>query len=172
MPASSRYHITNEDLRQAALALQVGEGMADRIKTNESTDFIARAEDWAESQVEEFIGTPLKPTRAPGQSRTEFTVQMNQNSLTKRNFPHDFIQATIYRATGLFLQSEFFENNPNASEAGKWALELAQMHISDFKERRTSRVGSGRLRHRNPFMPPTIAPHLDSPPQNPGLGGK
>lgn len=150
----SRYGIKNDDLRQAALALQLGEGIADRMRSIETTFFVVQAEDWAESQVADYIAVPLKPTRAPGQRSK--TVDPTQ--ITRRNFPLDFIQAVVYRAAGLLLHSEFFENAPNTSEAGSWALQLANQHIADFKDNRAVRVGSGRLRHPNPHMPPNIAP--------------
>jgi hypothetical protein len=153
---TSRYGVQNDDLRQAALALQLGEGIADRLRTLETTRFLVLAEDWAESQIAEYIAVPLKPARAPGQKNKT----VDPTKITRRNFPLDFIQAVIYRATGLLLHSEFFENAPNTSEAGTWALQLADKHISDFKDSRATLVGAGRLRHPNPHMPPNISPKI------------
>jgi len=158
---TSRYGIANEDLREAALALQLGQGIADRINSADATQFIVKAEDWTEEQVEEYVGVPLRAVRAPGQSQEDFTAQTEP---TRRNYPLPFTQAIVYRATGLLIHSEFFENAPNVSEAGNWALQIANQHIMYFKEKRSSRVGNGRLRHPNPHMPPNIAPR----PQQPG----
>jgi hypothetical protein len=116
-------------------------------------------EDWAEERVQEFVGVPLKPVPAPGESAVPGT-------LTGRNFPHDFRQAAVYHALSRLLASEYFENEPNASESASWADEKANEHIALFAERRTTRVGAGRLRHSNPHMPPNIAPRRD---QFPGV---
>lgn len=152
----SRYKIDNDELRQAALALQLGRGISDRIRSIEASSFIQRAEDWAEAQVDEFIGVPLSPIRAQGQILQDF----DPANITRRNFPHDFVQAVIYRATGLLLHSEYFENSPNVSEAGKWALDEADRHIMSFRDKATVLVGAGRRRHPNPHMPPMIAPRF------------
>lgn len=161
----SRYGLVKDDLRQAALALQLGQGIADRFSTIEVTKFIQGGEDWADSRVAEFYGVPLKSTRAPGQTEAVFAALTLPD---KRNFPHDFIKAVIYYATGLLLHSEYFENAPNTSEAGTWALQQADTYLAQFKERRTNWVGAGRQRHPNPFMPPNIAPRTTNPDQRSG----
>jgi hypothetical protein len=157
----SRYGISNDTLRQAALVLQVGNGIADRIRNVEATSFIVKGEDWAEAQTDEFVATPLKPIRAPGQATLDPT------QLTTRNYPHDFIQAATYHALGLLLHSEFFETAPNTSEAGKWALDEADRYIQNFKDKCTTQVGAGRRRHPNPHMPPNIAPRQPKQPGQP-----
>jgi hypothetical protein len=163
----SRYHIENEDLRKACLALQIGQGVADRYQSVDGLEFIVKAEDWADMMVAEFIMTPLKPSRAPGQSKADFAAALSNNSLfTRRNFPVQFIEAIIYRALELFLASEFFENQPNRSESSKWAAEQAQGLIAAFKDMVCVRVGAGRKRNPNPFIPPTIAPRQSPPPRN------
>ena len=71
------------------------------------------------------------------------------------------MDALKYRALGLLLNSEYFENSPNKSEAAVFALELAVQTIEKFTSRRTTNVGSGRIRHSNPHMPPNIAPKME-----------
>lgn len=153
----SRYALTNDDLKKNALNLQIGQGMADRMDSIDAIEFLERGEDWIEEQVEEFIGVPLKPTRAPGQSRDDF----DPDSPCKRNYPNDFIEAAIYRALSLLLVSEYFENDKNASASGDFAMTLAWSHVDAFKDRLPLRVGRGRHRHPNVHMPPTIAPRQD-----------
>jgi len=155
---ASRYGIQNSDLSRAALNLQLGEGISDRLQTLDATAFIEEAEDWVETSTSEFVGVPIKPTRAPGQTVEDFDV----NSPARRNFPVDFIQGVVYRALGRLLHSEYFENAANTSESGTWALELADGYIMEFRSKRTNRVGAGRLRHVNPFMPPQIAPREET----------
>lgn len=150
-----RYAIGKEDLQRAALNLQLGEGIADRMNSLDVDEFINEAEEWAENQVEEYIGVPLFPTRARGQSNEDFVAKLETPE--KRNFPIDFIQAVLYRSLALLLHSEYFENSPNVSESGKWAQEEAEARLAEFRSKRTNRVGAGRLRHPNPHMPPTIA---------------
>lgn len=160
----SRYGIETDLLRQAAMNLQIGAGIADRLKTIEADAFIVRAEDWVESQIEVFIATPLKPTRAPGQAILDL------DNLTYRNYPVDFITACIYRAVSLLLTSEYFENAPNKSEAGAWADKLTWDHIAQFRSRSTTRVGGGRRRNPSPFMPPNVAPPEQIGQAPPGMG--
>jgi len=161
----SRYGIDNDQLKEAARNLQLGQGISDRVESASATQFIVEAEDWTEEQVEEYIGVPLKATRAPGEATLP-------SEPTNRNFPLDFIQAVVYRALGRLLHSEYFENAPNASESGTWALELADSHILEFRSKRTVRVGAGRLRHVNPFMPPQIAPREETDRTRPDAGRK
>ena len=156
-PVVSRYQLTNEDLKTNALNLQIGKGISDRMNSLDALEFIQRGEDWVEDQVEEFLGVPLKPTRAPGQAKADF----DKANPCKRNYPHDFIEAAIYRALSLLLTSEYFENDKNASAAGEFSMTLAWSHIDSFKDRLTVRVGAGRHRHPNPHMPPSIAPRQD-----------
>lgn len=162
---ASRYYLDNDALRRSALALQIGAGIADRIKSLEATEFLAKAEDWAEQQISEFIMVPLKPIRAPGQTKAAFKTAKDEGKLNRRNYPIDFIEAVIYRALDLMLHSEFFENQPNASESGKWAGEQAEKLILSFKDRCTFRVGAGHRRHPNPHMPPGIAPRQPQQPK-------
>jgi len=147
----SRYGITNDQLKEAARNLQLGQGISDRV--------------WTEEQVEEYVGVPLKATRAPGEAALPAEP-------TNRNFPLDFIQAVVYRALGRLLHSEYFENSPNASESGTWALELSDTHILEFRSKRTVRVGAGRLRHPNPHIPPQIAPREETDRTRPEAGRK
>jgi hypothetical protein len=143
-----------EDLNRAAKNLQIGGGIADRMSGLDATEFITDAEDWADDQISEFIGVPLKPTPALGSDVSSF----DPSSATTRNYPRDFIQAVTYRALSLLLNSEYFENSPNLSEAGKWAMEMSDNYITSLKTRLTTRVGSGRIRNPNPFAPPSIMP--------------
>lgn len=160
----SRYGIDTDLLRQAALNLQIGAGIADRLKTAEAEAFVTRAEDWVEAQVEAFIATPIQPTRAPGD------IALDLDNLTYRNYPVDFVHACVYRAVSLLLTSEYFENAPNKSEAGVWADKLTWDHISQFRSRSTTRVGAGRRRNPNPFIPPQIAPPEQIGQAPPGMG--
>jgi hypothetical protein len=47
-----RYYITEADLKAAALTLQVGAGIAARLNTIDTSNFIDQGETWAEDQVE------------------------------------------------------------------------------------------------------------------------
>lgn len=158
---TSRYYISSTDLVSAARALQIGSGISDRLTTVDATQFIVEGEDWAEDKVEEFIGVPLSPVRARGQAIADFDI----NSLTKRNFPHSFVEAATYRALGLILASEYFENAPNASTASEWALDAAEEFIYNFKESKAFRTGAGRRRHPNPMVPPHMGPRVEQEPQ-------
>jgi hypothetical protein len=153
----SYYKLNKDDLRRAAMNLQIGAGIGDRIATLDVDEFLADAEAWAESQISEFVAVPLKPIPERG----EITVP---GTPTKRNYNIEFILAVTYSALSRLLQSEFFENEPNASKAGEWAKTEAAEHILNFRSRSTNLVGSGRRRHLNPFMPPNIAPR-EAPPQ-------
>jgi hypothetical protein len=157
----SRYKIEPSDLRSAALTLQVGAGIAARLSTIETTNFIEQGEEWAEDQVSEYLGVPLKPTPARGTTNLP-------NPLTKSNYPREFILAIIYWSVGRMLQSEYFANEPNASQSGQWAEGMAAQHIKEFRSRVTTRVGSGRRRNPNPFIPPNIAPR-EQPPESPSF---
>lgn len=148
---ASRYGITAVRLLRTALNLQIGAGIADRMESEDATEFIEEAEDWADSQVEQYLSVPLQPVVAQGDSSIP-------SPPTVRNFDHDFIQAITYYAVARIIQSEFSENSPNASESGEWCEEVAFTHILRFRSKRFKRVGAGRYRHPNPFMPPNIAP--------------
>lgn len=155
----SRYYITTVDLRAAALTLQVGQGIAARLNTVDTTNFIDQGEYWAEDQVSEFLGIPLKPVPMRGST----TVPTPP---TQWNFPREFILAATYWAVGRMLHSEYFSNEPNVSTAAQWAEGMAIQHIMDFRTRPTVAVGGGRRRHVNPHMPPNIAPREPSQPGN------
>lgn len=148
---ASRYGITSVELTRAATNINIGSGAADRMNSNQALLFIEEAERWAEAQVSAFIAVPLKPTVLPGEA---FDV----NSVTSRNYPQEFIYAIVYYALSKLLHSEYFGQEPNASEAGNWCLSEADSHIKDLRSRPTISVGSGRRRHPNPHMPPNIAP--------------
>jgi len=162
---SSRYYIDNDALRRAALALQIGGGIADRVASTEATEFIAKAEDWADSRISDYIMTPLRPVRALGQTAADFAAAKTANTLHRRNFPIEFIESVIYRALELMLHSEFFENQPNISESAKWAGEQSEKLMAEYKDRPGFRVGAGHRRHPNPHMPPSIAPRTVQKPQ-------
>ncbi len=160
---STRYYITLTDLRAAALTLQIGSGIAARLNSIDTTEFIDQGEAWAEDQVSEYLGVPLKPTPARGSS----TVPVPP---TKANFPREFILAATYWAIARMLHSEYFANEPNMSTSGQWAEAAAYQHIGEFRSRVTVSVGAGRRRNPNPHMPPNIAPREPSPnaPQSEG----
>jgi hypothetical protein len=152
-----RYYITEADLKAAALTLQVGAGIAARLNTIDTSNFIDQGETWAEDQISEYLGIPLKPTLQRGQSSIPGTP-------TKDNFPREFILAATYWAVGRMLHSEYFANEPNMSNSAQWAEAMAYQHIGEFRSRVTVQVGAGRRRHPNPHMPPNIAPR--EPQQN------
>jgi hypothetical protein len=147
---SSLYGIDQTTLKRMAMNLQIGQGIMDRLTGVDSESFIEEGERWAEQMVNEYMGVPLKPIPAPG----ETTIP---DPVTSRNFPLHFIYAATYFGLARLLASEFFENQANASESAKWAEEKALEHIGFFRESRATSVGRGRLRHINPFMPPNIA---------------
>lgn len=147
----SRYGISTTDVVRAAQNLQIGEGLSDRIQSVDAGIFIDEGEDWVDDAVSDFLGVPLKAIPALGDPDVPA-------SPTTRNFPFDFIKAATYWALSRLLNSEYFENSPNASQSGEWAELKAQQHLMDFRSRSTTRVGAGRRRNPNPFVPPNIAP--------------
>lgn len=158
----SRYGITTADLKRQALNLQIGQGIADRMASIDATSFINEAETWAEYEVSDRLGVPLKPVPAPGESTVPTTA-------TKGNFPFEFVQAVIYQALSNLMMSEFFQNEPTKSESAMNFGILAREFLERFKNRPTTPVGAGRRRHVNPFMPPNVAPppKEDFRPRNP-----
>jgi len=163
MPNSSRYGITNDDLRRLAKIVQIGgPGLSQRVSGTDGTQTIVEAEYWAEAQISDYVVTPLQPVALIGSS----TVP---NPVTTLNFPLEFIQAIQYYALSRILASEFFENQPNASQSALWCEQQAELLITRLRSRPTTKVGAGRRRNPNPFVPPHIAPkeRLD---QQQGLG--
>lgn len=146
----SRYGIITSDLKTACKLLQIGEGISQRFDTQDSDTYIVEAEYAVEDRVSEFIAIPLKPTR------NRETRDSGTND--KRCYPQEFIQAIIYEAISRFLNSELFSNEPNQSDAAKWAADKSAQLILDFRSRTTVLVGRGRRRNPNPFIPPNIAP--------------
>lgn len=140
----SRYSLTSDDLRKAAMNLQIGEGIARRLTTIDATEFIEAGEEWAEEQISEHIMVPLKAVPARGSITVPTTP-------TRSNYPREFILAAIYWAVGRLLHSEYFQNEPNVSQSGDWAESMAWQHLKEFRSRSTVRVGAGRRRHVNPF---------------------
>jgi hypothetical protein len=157
----SRYCISNEDLSIASLNLQIGQGIADRVQGTDATKFIQEAEDWGEEHVDEFLAVPLSPVIARGQDPSDFTPN-DPSTLSKRNYPYQFIEAVIYQALGRLLMSEYFENSPNKSESAQAAFDRSWSLMNQFRDRLPTRVGAGRKRHYNVHMPPTIAPRFQS----------
>jgi len=152
--SGSRYAVTRALLKKTALSLQLGAGISDRMSTSMDVPmYVQESEDWADSQVDLWVATPLKPIKALGQ-----TTALDVDNLTYRNYPADFIQAILYHAVARILGSEFFENAPNKSEASSWAEELSWEHLKVFRSKATTLVGAGRRRNPNPFAPPNIAP--------------
>jgi hypothetical protein len=160
---ASRYGITQDDLKRAALNLNMGEGTAARLGSADAILFIEQAETYVEAQISDFIGVPLKPTPAPGAS----TVSQPP---TRYNFPQEFILAVIYSAVGRILHSEFFEAEPNVSQSGDFAEAEAQKHLMNFRSRPTVNVGNGRRRNPNPHMPPSLAPKETPDQSTPNFG--
>jgi hypothetical protein len=149
----SRYHITNERLVQAARALQVGQGVTNRIASADATAEVVRAEDWAEGEVSGYVGVPIPPVRAPGQA------VLDLDNLTDRNFPNRFVRAVVYFALSMLLHSEFSENAPNQSDYGQWAEDEAYRNIEGFIDEVKFRpAGGGRVRNVNSFVPPMLGP--------------
>ncbi len=152
-----RYTLTSDDLRRLSKLIVMGRGLAERVQQVDGTSALEDAENWADAQVSVYLGVPLKPTPAPGQSALP-------DPLTRLNYPIEFIQAILYYALSRLLASEFSENQPNVSELVNWCEAEAYRHLQDFRSRSTVAVGAGRRRHPNPFMPPNVAPP-EQPPQ-------
>jgi hypothetical protein len=189
----SRYGILPYDLRLNAMTLALGDGMADRFDTPDAMRFIIEGELWAEQQVAPFLGVPLKPIAPqPGlippqfdpdvpvpatppnfppadPVRPDYTpeVSVTQQS-TKWNYPYEFIQACIYLSISKMLKSEYFEVEPNKSEASQDAEGRALSYLFALR-RSTILVGAGRRRNPNAHMPPSIAP-VGNFPAAPGFG--
>lgn len=155
---ASRYGLIANDLKMISLQLQVGDGIADRIGSSDTIQFIDWAETWVEAQLSDFIAVPLKATPAAG----ETTVP---SPPIKENYPVEFIQAVLYYAVARLLRSEFSEIEPNSSAFADWGEVLARQHVIEFRSRSTVQVGAGRRRHPNVHMPPNIAPREELPQQ-------
>lgn len=188
----SRYGILPYDLRINATTLAIGQGSADRFSSPDSVRFIIEGEIWAEQQVSPFLGVPLKPVDPPpGITNPAFAqlpypltppnfppadiirpeyppeVSITQQGM-KWSYPYEFIQAAIFMAISKMLKSEYFEVEPNKSEASMDAESRAMSYLFGLR-RSTILVGGGRRRNPNPHMPPNIAPVGTYPP-NTGWG--
>jgi len=177
----SRYGILPYDLRVNAMTLAIGDGMADRFAGPDAMRFIIEGEIWAEQQVSPYLAVPLKPV-SPPRGIAEPPWQAVQVPATipdfppsdpihpeyspevavtmqgmKWDFPYEFIQACIYLAISKMLKSEYFEVEPNRSEASMDAEGRAFSFLFGLR-RSTVLVGAGRRRNPNPHMPPNIAP--------------
>lgn len=153
----TRYGLEADDLRKLSKLIVMGKGLAERIQESDGVASIEQAEYWAEAQVASWMGVPLKPFLAPGES-------VLPSPPTKTNYPFEFIQAILYYSLSRLLSSEFSESRNSASELVIWCEQQARQHLFDLRSRRTTRVGAGRLRHPNPFMPPNIS-RPEEPPQ-------
>jgi hypothetical protein len=188
----SRYGILPYDLRINAMTLSIGDGQADRFNSPDSIRFIVEGELWAEQQISPFLAVPLQPTAPPtGLTEPSFTpvqvpttppdfppadpirpeyppeVAITQQA-TKWNYPYEFIQACIFLAISKMLKSEYFEVEPNLSQASQEAESRAFSYLFGLR-RTTVLVGAGRRRNQNPHMPPNIAP-VGTFPANTGWG--
>jgi hypothetical protein len=188
----SRYGILPYDLKLNAMTLSVGDGAADRFNSPDAVRFIVEGELWAEQQIAPYIAVPLQPIAAqPGLTPPTFTpvktpattppfppsnpthpdytpeVSVTQQA-TKWNYPYEFIQACIFLAISKMLKSEYFEVEPNKSEASIDAEGRAMSYLFALR-RSTILVGSGRRRNPNPHIPPSIAP-VGAYPTNVGWG--
>jgi len=162
---ASRYRISADVLRQHALVLQIGEGIAARLSSPEAVGFIERSEDSVDETLSESMGTPLKPTPALGQSADEFATALANNSLTYRNYPLLYIEAIVYHALHSMLASEFFATGPSANDQTAFSQAEYDRRIGDLLTNPAIRLGLGRRRNGNPFMPPSVAPRT-RPQQN------
>lgn len=190
----SRYGILPYDLRINAMTLSIGDGMADRFNSPDSIRFIIEGEIWAEQQISPFLAVPLKPVEPPqGIVPPTFTpvqvpttppdfppadfvrpeyppeVSVTQQA-TKWHYPYEFIQAVIFLAISKMLKSEYFEVEPNKSEASQEA-EARGFSYLFYLRRSTVLVGAGRRRNQNVHMPPNIAP-IGMFPGNTGFGAR
>jgi hypothetical protein len=86
----------------------------------------------------------------------------------KWNYPYEFIQAAIFMAISKMLKSEYFEVEPNRSEAAQDAESRAMSYLFGLR-RPTIQVGAGRRRNPNSHIPPNIAP-VGTFPSNTGFG--
>lgn len=154
----SYYGISTTDLNRAAQTLRVGTGITSRLQTVDTSNFISKAERWAEAAISEFVAVPLKPTPIRGESSVPTTP-------TSENYPIDFIEAIIYHAVSRILSSEFFANEPNASTAAEYAEKTAQQHAANMVSRTTTLVGGGRRRNPNPMVPPNMTAFRDETPR-------
>lgn len=191
MPVS-RYGILPYDLRINALTLSIGDGQADRFNSPDSIRFIIEGEIWAEQQISSFLAVPLKPIDPPtGLTVPSFTpvslpsppapfpptdiirpdyppeVSIEQQGM-KWNYPHEFIQACIFMAISKMLKSEYFEVEPNLSQASQEAEARAFSYLFGLR-RSTILVGAGRRRNPNVHLPPSIAP-IGAFPTSTGFG--
>jgi hypothetical protein len=188
----SRYGILPYDLRINAMTLSIGDGQADRFNSPDTVRFIVEAEIWAEQQISGYIAIPLKPIAPqPGLTPPNFVpvqtpatppdfppsnpthpdytpeVSITQQGM-KWSYPYEFIQAIIFLAISKMLKSEYFEVEPNTTQASLDAEGRAMSYLFALR-RVTVLVGAGRRRNINAHMPPNIAP-IGNFPANPGFG--
>jgi hypothetical protein len=190
--AVSRYGVGPYDLRLNAVTLAIGDGAADRFNSPDAVRFIIEGEFWAEQQVSPYLAVPLKkvapppgitpptfsptpvPSTPPAYPPTDMVrpdyspeVSVTQQG-TKWEYPYEFIQAVIFMAISKMLKSEYFEVEPNRSEAAMDAESRAFSYLFGLR-RSTVLVGAGRRRNPNSHMPPNIAP-VGNFPGNMGFG--
>jgi hypothetical protein len=188
----SRYGILPYDLRINAMTLSIGDGSADRFNSPDAVRFIVEGELWAEQQISGYVAIPLKPIAPqPGLTPPSFTpvqtpatppdfppsnpshpdytpeVSVTQQA-TKWEYPYEFIQACIFLAISKMLKSEYFEVEPNKSEASQEAEGRGLSYLFALR-RSTILVGAGRRRNVNAHLPPNIAP-VGNFPAAPGFG--
>jgi hypothetical protein len=188
----SRYGILPYDLRINAMTLSIGDGQADRFNSPDAMRFVIEGELWAEQQISGYIAVPLQPIAPqPGLTSPSFVptqvpaivppfppsnpthpdysleVSVTQQG-TKWQYPYEFIQACIFLAISKMLKSEFFEVEPNTTQASLDAEGRAMSYLFALR-RSTILVGAGRRRNTNAHLPPNIAP-VGTFPANPGFG--
>jgi hypothetical protein len=188
----SRYGIIPADLRLNAMVLNIGDGMADRFSSPDAMRFVIEAELWAEQQISGYIAVPLQPIAPqPGltppnfmpvqtpvtpppfppsnMTHPDYTPEVSVTSYaTKWQFPYEWIQAIVFLAISKLLKSEFFEVEPNTTQASLDAEGRAMSYLFALR-RSTILVGAGRRRNVNAHLPPNIAP-VGTFPANPGFG--
>jgi hypothetical protein len=152
--ARGYYGTTSEDLRRAAKMLQLGDGIAVRTTGPEAQKAIDEATRWAEGSIAGRFAIPLKPTPLRGTG----SMPVSEVDYEPDHFPVEFMDAIRYWAVGFLLESEFSQTSPQQSQSAQAAMARAAGYIGQLLSRRDVPIGAGRQVHRNPFMPPVVAP--------------
>lgn len=141
----------SEELKAICKQLQLDDGLLNRVPPTERSIFLYRADRWTDEKLRSFYTTPFQ--------RVLIGVPQADGSTAEiLDYPAIVKEIAIYRACYLLVTSEYFENDPNRSDAAETLRNHADKLLLESRTRTPIRVGRGRRKHPNPFIPPSIAP--------------
>lgn len=133
--------------------LQMNGGLLDRIPEPEQSRFFYNADRWTEEKLQSFYQVPFR----------KITIRVLDStggfSLVE-DYPPAVKEIALYRAVALIITSEYFESEPNKSEAAQKMEQMIDERVLEARHRLRLRTGA-RHKHSNPFMPPEVAPKVN-----------